>query len=242
MRTSRVYIASKLNVGDTVLLDAETAHYLANVLRLKKGDKVILFNGEAGDVQGTIESITKKELRVRLDTLVAEPRASSIHIHLGLVMSKGDRMDYGIQKSVELGVSEISPLFSDFCEVRFKEPTRRDNKLRHWRRVATAACEQCGAHSPPLIHEPTQLESFIETNSNACRLLFDARADMSLSAIAEAEDFQLLVGPEGGFSEKELALAKSQGYKSVHLGSRILRTETAPVAALAILQSKFGEW
>ncbi len=242
MRTSRVYIESKLNVGDSITLDADTTHYLAKVLRLKENDKVILFNSEAGDVLGTITSVSKKELSVYLDSIVAAPLTDNLHIHLGLVMSKGDRMDYGIQKSVELGVGEITPLFSEFCEVRFKESSRQDNKLRHWRRVTIAACEQCGAHSPPEIHQPTQLEKFLKKNSSATRLILDTNSSLPLSAIDKSQEFEIVVGPEGGFSEKELDLAQSKGYRSVKLGRRILRTETAPVAALAILQSKFGEW
>ena len=128
MRTSRVYYKDSLTVGSSIILNTDSAHYLGNVLRLKEGNEVILFNEDAGDVIGTITSITKQELSIKLNEKITTPLVSDLYIHLGLVISKGDRMDYGIQKSTELGVNEITPLFSEFCEVKFTESRRQQKK------------------------------------------------------------------------------------------------------------------
>lgn len=242
MRTSRVYYKDSLTVGSSIILNTDSAHYLGNVLRLKEGNEVILFNEDAGDVIGTITSITKQELSIKLNEKITTPLVSDLYIHLGLVISKGDRMDYGIQKSTELGVNEITPLFSEFCEVKFTESRRQQKKIGHWQRIAISACEQSGAHIPLQINNPTKIVSFVQRKVSSTRLILDVQASKNITEIGQADAFEILIGPEGGFSNQELKIAKNHGYQPVNLGPRILRTETAPVAATAILQSKFGNW
>ena len=241
MRVSRIYFDKKLVSGASIQLDSEVAHYLINVLRLKPDSEINLFNGDAGEFRGVIASGSKKEVVVHINEQLSQPSRSALHLHLALGLSKGDRMDYAIQKSVELGVAEITPLYTEFNEVRFKDIARLQKKLVHWQKIAIAACEQCGSHGPPTINSPVALCEFIKKESTANRLVLDKSGDNSLSETKKSEAIDLVVGPEGGLSAFELKNLKSQGYKVINMGPRILRTETAPIAALAILQSVYGD-
>ena len=241
MRVSRIYFDKKLVSGASIQLDSEVAHYLINVLRLKPDSEINLFNGDAGEFRGVIASGSKKEVVVHINEQLSQPSRSPLHLHLALGLSKGDRMDYAIQKSVELGVAEITPLYTEFNEVRFKDIARLRKKLVHWQKIAIAACEQCGSHGPPTINSPVALCEFIKKESTANRLVLDKSGDNSLSETKKSEAIDLVVGPEGGLSAFELKNLKSQGYKVINMGPRILRTETAPIAALAILQSVYGD-
>ena len=241
MRVSRIYYDEKLVSGASIQLDGEIAHYLINVLRLKPDNEINLFNGDTGEFRGVIASGSKKEVIVNINEQLSKPSRSPLYLHLALSLSKGDRMDYTIQKSVELGVAEITPLYTEFNEVRFKDITRLQKKLVHWQKIAIAACEQCGSHGPPIINSPIALCEFLKKESTASRLVLDKSGDNSLSEIKKSEAIELVVGPEGGLSAFELKNLKSQGYKVINMGPRILRTETAPIAALAILQSVYGD-
>ena len=241
MRVSRIYFDKKLVSGASIQLDSEVAHYLINVLRLKPDSEINLFNGDAGEFRGVIASGSKKEVVVHINEQLSQPSRSPLHLHLALGLSKGDRMDYAIQKSVELGVAEITPLYTEFNEVRFKDIARLQKKLVHWQKIAIAACEQCGSHGPPTINSPVALCEFIKKESTANRLVLDKSGDNSLSETKKSEAIDLVVGPEGGLSAFELKNLKSQGYKVINMGPRILRTETAPIAALAILRSVCGD-
>ena len=241
MRVSRIYYDKKLVSGASIQLDSEVAHYLINVLRLKPDSEINLFNGDAGEFRGVIASGSKKEVVVHINEQLSQPSRSPLHLHLALGLSKGDRMDYAIQKSVELGVAEITPLYTEFNEVRFKDIARLRKKLVHWQKIAIAACEQCGSHGPPTINSPVALCEFLKKESTANRLVLDKSGDSSLSETKKSEAIDLVVGPEGGLSAFELKNLKSQGYKVINMGPRILRTETAPIAALAILQSVYGD-
>ena len=241
MRVPRIYCDDKLVSGASIQLDSETAHYLINVLRLKLDNEINLFNGDTGEFRGVITSGSKKEVVVKINEQLSKPSRSPLYLHLALGLSKGDRMDYAIQKSVELGVAEITPLYTEFNEVRFKDIARLQKKLIHWGKIAIAACEQCGSHGPPTINIPVALNEFLKKKSNASRLVLDKSGDNSLSEIAKSEAIDLVVGPEGGLSTFELKNLQSQGYKVINMGPRILRTETAPIAALAILQSGYGD-
>ena len=241
MRVSRIYYDEKLISGASIQLGGEIAHYLINVLRLKPDNEINLFNGDTGEFRGVIASGSKKEVIVNISEQLSMPSRSPLYLHLALGLSKGDRMDYAIQKSVELGVAEITPLYTEFNAVRFKDITRLQKKLVHWQKIAIAACEQCGSHRPPTINSPVALCEFLKKESTASRLVLDKSGDNSLSEIKKSEAIDLVVGPEGGLSAFELKNLKSQGYKVINMGPRILRTETAPIAALAILQSGYGD-
>jgi 16S rRNA (uracil1498-N3)-methyltransferase len=236
MRLTRIYFSEPLTAGSNVMLPKETSHYLANVLRLKAGDTILLFNESNGEFLATINEVRKGGV----STIVAEqrraPAGSEVSIELGLGLSKGDRMDYGIQKSVEMGVTAITPVNCEFGEVRFKQAARVENKLRHWRRVAVSATEQSGRLDVAPIEAPQNISDWLGSVKASTRLCLDPAAEVRLGDQPLSGSVAVLIGPEGGFSEAELALAESSGFTRVTLGPRILRTETAPVAALAVIQ------
>ena len=238
MRLSRVYQPQKLIDGATVSLDRESAHYLGRVLRLKPGDAVNLFNNDDGEFSAEIIEIGKNQTLVRITGPVENLANPRLTIHLGLGLSRGERMDYAVQKSTELGVSAITPLVTDYCEVKLN-PERLKNRQAHWQKVAISACEQCGRSQVPTIHFPQSLADWLPEHPGG--LLLDANADSRLADRPAQDNITLLIGPEGGFSEADLALAKQHDYRAVRLGPRILRTETAPVAALTLLQFLYGD-
>lgn len=237
----RFHVPVPLVAGTELTLPEDVAHHLVRVLRSEPGTRFALFNGEGGAWEAELVEAGKKSAVARLLAHSPVDRQSPLHTHLGQVMSKGDRMDYAIQKATELGVSEITPLTSERCELRLRGEERADKKLEHWRRVAMAACEQCGRNRLPLIHEPLSLAEWQA----------QVRADLKLvlaPAVAGAlpgdkvGSVALLVGPEGGLSDAEIRASEAAGFRPWQLGPRVLRTETAPVAALAVLQARFGDF
>lgn len=241
MRVSRIYCKANLSVGASIQLESESIHYLVNVLRLKPDTEINLFNGDSGEFRGTIVSASKKEVVVMLDEQISKPLRSTLSIHLALGLSKGDRFDYAVQKSVELGVAAITPLYTEYSEVNFKDSNRLEKKLLHWQKIAISACEQCGSHRPAILHRPITLNEFAQQKAETCRLVLDKSGDGRLTQLPKAVAIELLVGPEGGLSPDELQLLQANDFQAIAMGPRILRTETAPVAALAILQSVYGD-
>jgi 16S rRNA (uracil1498-N3)-methyltransferase len=167
-------------------------------------------------------------------------QAAKLRLHLALGLSRGDRMDYAIQKATELGVTEITPLFTEHGEVRLK-PDRLENKLRHFEKIAINAAEQCGRLDVPAVNTPLALEAFLAQDKKATRLLLEPGGEQSLTAARALTDIELIIGPEGGFSEREVGQARTSNCEIMRLGPRIFRTETAPVAALAVLQFLYGD-
>ncbi|MDA0806026.1 MAG: 16S rRNA (uracil(1498)-N(3))-methyltransferase [Proteobacteria bacterium] len=241
MRVSRLHIAHTLVAGAELSLPAESAHYLGTVLRARQGDQVRVFNAVDGEFDAVVSRSKKGNVDLTLGACVrTSEHTSSLHLHLALGLSRGDRMDYAIQKATELGVTEITPLFTEHGEVRLK-PDRLENKLRHFEKIAINAAEQCGRLDVPVINTPLSLEAFLAQETNAKRLLLEPGGEQRLTASQALTDIQLLIGPEGGFSEQEVAQARASNCEIMRLGPRVLRTETAPVAALAILQFLFGD-
>ena len=238
MRTSRLYFEGVLAQNATVTLNRESSHYLSNVLRMKIGSVVKLFNSDDGEFLGTIVTARKYSLAVTLTSKVSAAVEEPLKIHLAASISKGDRMDYLIQKSVELGVSQITPIFSEFTEVKIKNSVRLERKCSHWRRIARSSCEQCGRFFIPLVNPPVKFNEFV-TNEEGL-ILLDPSGKKNLKSIKNNGEVCVVTGPEGGFSPNEIEMARKRGHV-VKLGPRILRAETAPVVALAILQSKFGD-
>ena len=243
MRLSRVYVDTPLELNTRVTLPKETAHYLGNVLRLRVDDELLLFNSQHGEFLARICAATKKSVEVELievrRKLDADDKQGRLGLHLILGLSRGDRMDFAVQKSTELGVSQISPVYTEYGEVRLK-PERLEKKLLHWRRIAISACEQSGRLDVPSIHSPMPLADLPQGDSANRWMLEPSGSDSIPEAITDRH-IDLLIGPEGGFSATEIDWARDNGFKIVSLGTRILRTETAPIAALAILQHKFGD-
>ena len=241
MRVSRVFVDHGLATGEPLTLDRETSHYLATVLRLRHGDVVHVFNGRDGEFSAELTAVSKSGVALLPGEQLAAATPPVLDIHLALGLSRGERMDFAVQKATELGVSAITPLYTEFGEVRFKQAARLENKLRHWRRVAISACEQSGRLVLPDIQPPQALNEWLQQPRPGLRLLLDPGGETALGSHAAAEQVTLLIGPEGGFSPQELAKATDVGYERVRLGPRVLRTETAPVAALAILQFRYGD-
>ncbi|MDP2227028.1 MAG: 16S rRNA (uracil(1498)-N(3))-methyltransferase [Moraxellaceae bacterium] len=238
----RFYIPLPLSAGTDISLPDEASHHLLRVLRAQVGDSFVLFNGDGGEFDATLTEAGKKSARVHIGTFRPDDRESPLHTHLGQVMSRGERMDYAIQKATELGVSVITPLTSERCELKLRGEERADKKLEHWRRIAIAACEQCGRNRLPVIHAPQSLAEWLASSSASLRLVLAPTAGDALPASRDTTSAALLIGPEGGLSAAEIAGAQAAGFLCWQIGPRVFRTETAPVAALALLQARFGDF
>ena len=243
MRTTRIYCPETLATGQRLNLPKDQSLYLANVLRLKAGDEIALFNADCGEFHAAISDVTKNALAVTLGgqhRAAVSPEQRAFRLELGLGLSKGDRMDYGIQKSVELGVTLITPVNCEYADVRFKAASRIENKLRHWRRIAISASEQSGRIDVPNIAEPLNLPEWLERQSSEILLCLDSRGANRFGQTPLGSSIALLVGPEGGLSSAEFKLSVEFGFIPITLGPRVLRTETAPVVALAVIQHYLG--
>lgn len=234
----RFYIEADLTVGTTVELTETVFHHWVKVLRAQVGETATLFNGQGGEYHVELVEIAKKSAAVQVLQFNPSNRTPHFTALLGQVMSKGDRMDYAIQKAVELGVSEIQLLTSERCEMRLKYD-RDQKKLDHWQGIAIAACEQCGLNIVPKVLPPLSLEKWLESDLPTTKLVLAPNKD-EIDVLADADpQFALLIGPEGGLSEAEISAANEKGFVNWCIGERVLRTETAPVVALSILNYKF---
>ncbi|WJM97926.1 16S rRNA (uracil(1498)-N(3))-methyltransferase [Pseudomonas defluvii] len=239
MRLSRFFIDAPLSLGEHDLPEAQ-AHYIGRVLRMATGDAVQLFDGSGQEYLGELLEVGKKNVRVVLSETLPGQAESMLHVHLGQGLSRGERMDWAIQKATELGANEITPIVSERCEVRLKDE-RADKRLAHWRQVAISACEQCGRSRLPVIHAPMLLADWLKQRDEALKLVLHPVAEPMVSH-ARPEHLAFLIGPEGGLSEAEVEQAKSTGFHAARLGPRVLRTETAPVVALAVAQQLWGDF
>lgn len=220
-------------LGDVIDLPATIYHHWGKVLRAKVGDKAVLFDGQGGEYDVTLIDINKKHAQVRLDNHSPINRAPPCEITLGLVVSRGERMDYAIQKATELGVARIQLLSSERCQVHLKYD-RDVKKIQHWQGVAIAACEQCGLNLVPQIIAPLELKQWVSLCADELKLVLTL-GDGSPAFDALPKRIALLVGAEGGLSDDEIAFACTHGFVPWCLGERVLRTETAPVVALTAL-------
>ncbi|AVU78200.1 16S rRNA (uracil(1498)-N(3))-methyltransferase [Pseudomonas sp. Fig-3] len=239
MRLSRFFIDAPLSLGAHELPEAQ-AHYIGRVLRMAEGDAVQVFDGSGQEFRGTLAEVGKKRVLVQLNEQFAGQVESPLRIHLGQGLSRGERMDWAIQKATELGVNEITPIFSERCEVRLKDE-RADKRLLHWRQVAISACEQCGRSTVPVIHPPLLLADWLKQTDAELKLVLHPVAEPLVSH-ARPSSLAFLIGPEGGLSDAEVAQAGTAGYHAARLGPRVLRTETAPVVALAVAQQLWGDF
>lgn len=240
MRTIRIHTTQRLHSDAVVVLDAGPSHHLAKVLRLSVGDAVTLFDGHGGEYPGEITAIGKKQVSVLTGAHLPRDNESPLDIHLGVAISRGERMDWIVQKSTELGVSALTPLSTEHTGVRLAGE-RAHNKILHWQQVAISACEQCDRNRPPEIHPLQPLEQWLATTHAARKFVLHHRAG-AIDVTGEAPaSVALLIGPEGGLSAGEIAQAEAAGYSALRLGPRVLRTETAPLAAIALLQGWWGD-
>ena len=230
----RFYIETDLAVNTTVELTETVFHHWVKVLRAKLGETATLFNGQGGEYYVTLSEIDKKSAQVFVDGFSANNRTPAKSTLLGQVMSKGDRMDYAIQKAVELGVTAIQLLTSERCEMRLKYD-RDQKKIDHWQGIAVAACEQCGLNIVPKILAPLSLQDWLKTDLPTTKLVLAPEKEQNNVLENTSTDFALLIGPEGGLSEAEIEQANQVGFKNWCIGDRILRTEAAPIVALTLI-------
>lgn len=241
MRISRIYLPIPLASNTEVELDDRARQYVLQVLRLKAGATLTIFNGNGLEYSAELNRAEKRRASMLLGDSHRPLRESPLAIHLGLGISKGERMDYAIQKAVELGVNEITPLFSQHCVIKLDEK-RIENRLRHWQGVIVSATEQCGRNQLSQLHTPIDFSRWIELENTSINLILAPQAEHSLAQIqAEPQQLRLAIGPEGGFSSEEIKLAMNIEFKAISLGPRILRTETAVVAGLTALQTLWGD-
>lgn len=242
MRIPRIHQPVSLTPGAIVELSDGAANHVARVLRLPVGAPLTLFNGTGGEYSATVHEISKRSVSVRISAFVARAMESPLAITLAQGIAKGERMDYAIQKATELGVVRLVPVITARCNVRLSDE-RWEKKLQHWRAVAISACEQCGRNRLPVIEPPLPLTDWLAQDPSELRLTLDPQATGGIATITTApRQVSLLVGPEGGLNEDELKAAQRSGYRGIQLGPRVLRTETAGVAALAVLQARWGDF
>lgn len=243
MRLIRIHVEAPLATGARVELRGKAALHVTRVLRLGAGDRLTLFNGDGADYPSEIKELQGSSLTLSVHSAVPARAESPLAITLVQGIARGERMDLVVQKATELGVTAIVPVATARSVVRLDADTRA-KKLAHWRGVAIAACEQCGRATVPAIAEPADFESWLAQPSRAgtLRVLLSPQAESSLvAAAAGATRIEMLVGPEGGLEDSERDLALTVGYRACRLGPRVLRSETAAVAALAVLQSAVGD-
>lgn len=241
MRISRLYVNAPLSEGENLRLDEESAHYLRTVLRLKKGFQLTVFNGDGPEYAAQVEVVSREGVWLVIGARCLRDTESPLFTHLGLGISRGERMDFALQKAVELGASRITPLLTEHCVVRLDED-KKGHRLHHWQRIIRSACEQSGRNRLPALDEPLALEDWLEQPSGL-RLFLDPQGTTSLDCLTAPEGrVTLLSGPEGGFAERERDRARHAGFIPIRLGPRILRTETAVLAALAAVQTLWGDW
>ena len=238
MRLSRFFIDAPLALGQHQLPEAQ-AHYIGRVLRHALGDAVQLFDGSGQEFLGELIEVGKKTVQVELRESFTGLAESPLRIHLGQGLSRGERMDWAIQKASELGANEISPILSERCEVRLKDE-RADKRMAHWRQIAISACEQCGRSVIPLIHPPISLADWLLQVEAELKLVLHPVAEPWASH-ASPGSLAMLIGPEGGLTDAEVEQAKGAGFHAARLGPRVLRTETAPVVALSVAQQLWGD-
>lgn len=241
MAFPRIYTAQPLAVGRTIDLEDQASQHLLKVLRMGIGEKVRLFNGDGHPYLAELSAATKKIATLTLIEQGESEPPLALPIHLGQVVSKGDRMDFTIQKATELGVDCITPLWSDRCEVRLKGE-RLEKKVQHWQKIAISACEQSGRNRIPVIEAPQTLEQWVQSVQAPLKMVLHPHNQQPLSDVAKPERVAMLVGPEGGLTDREVALAQQQAFNGLLLGPRILRTETAALAAMSVFQHLWGDF
>jgi 16S rRNA (uracil1498-N3)-methyltransferase len=231
-----------LAAGQLIELDAQAAVHLSKALRLKAGDALVLFNGEGGEFAASIEALERRAVRVRVGEFVAREVESPLELVLAQGISRGERMDYTVQKAVELGVSRIIPVDTERTGVNLKGD-RQIKRREHWQAVVNSACEQSGRNRVPMVEEVVSLTHWLGRAPEGLKLVLHHRAEQGLLGMVPPQGpVILLIGPEGGLSDHEIELAQGVGFHPLCLGPRVMRTETASVAALSVLQWLWGDF
>lgn len=242
MRVTRIHLDAPLSVGRAITLPEGPAAHLSRVLRLQPGDACVLFNGDGSDYAARITGVGKRSIEAEVLRAHAVDNESPLRMTLIQGIARGEKMDWILQKATELGIAAIVPVASERSEVKL-DAERAAKRLAHWRSVVVAACEQSGRARVPDVAVAQPLQAALSGLSAATRLLLDPEATQSIAGLQQALDdgCVLAVGPEGGWSPRDREILREAGFSGVRLGPRILRTETAGIAAIAALQSRFGD-
>ena len=241
MRTIRIYQPGPYQLGQTMTLNEAAAQHVGVVLRLTVGAKLTLFCGDNHEYQASITSAHKKTIQVHIEAVTLVNRESPRGIHLAQSIAKGDKMEWIIQKAVELGVASITPLITERSVLRL-DAARLEKKQNQWQAISISACEQSGRNCIPVIQPACSFEHFLQNSSASLKWMLSPQAQQSWPSRPEpSAELALLIGPEGGFSPQELSYAAQYQVQSIRLGPRILRTETAAITAMGILQMLYGD-
>jgi 16S rRNA (uracil1498-N3)-methyltransferase len=242
MRLTRVHVVGPLTSGRNHTIEGEAANHIARVLRLAPGDPLTVFDGRGGEHAARIEAIRKGAVVIEVQERSAAIRESTLELTLAQGVSRGERMDWVVQKATELGVTRIVPVLTERTVVKL-DARQAERKVAHWRGIAVAACEQSGRDRIPQVVPPVAFDELLHgIDSRAARLLLSPTGTQRLGDLHTPQGgIVVLIGPEGGLTETELRAALAAGFLGVRLGPRVLRTETAAVAALTLLQHRFGD-
>jgi 16S rRNA (uracil1498-N3)-methyltransferase len=241
--TTRLFVSAELINGTEHLLEGDRARYLGRVLRLRVGDEIVVFNGEGPEWAAKVMAMTKSTASLRIGERQERDTESPLKIHLVQGISRGERMDFVVQKATELGVKRITPVLTEYSMVKL-DAKRGTKRREHWEGIATSACEQSGRTRLPLVDAPVTLKDWFGNKSAGADLdlILAPGATTPLASVAPpATKACILIGPEGGFSPTEYEDARVMGFTAVSLGPRILRTETAAAASLAVMQAAWGD-
>ncbi|HSG02822.1 MAG TPA: 16S rRNA (uracil(1498)-N(3))-methyltransferase [Marinobacterium sp.] len=242
MRIPRAYVEAKLNVGAQFALPDEVHNHLIKVLRMKTDQPLVLFNGDGNDYMARLTEVEKRHSAAMIESAQERTNESPLRIEIGQGLSRGERMDFAIQKATELGVSQITPLFTERSEVRLNAE-RQAKRTKHWQQVSISACEQSYRATLPSIAEPILLSDWLRSCHAELKLVLSPHTEpLVLGELSRPNSVALLIGPEGGLEEAEVTLAIEHGFHPWLLGPRVLRTETAPVAAAAVLHYLWGDF
>jgi 16S rRNA (uracil1498-N3)-methyltransferase len=241
MRIPRIFHPQPITDNSEIALSEDAANHTGRVLRMQPGQSIQLFDGSNQLFDATITQVDKKSVKVSVTAGVVADNESPLNLHLGQVISRGEKMEFTIQKSIELGVNTITPLFSERCGVKL-DGERLEKKLQQWQKIAIAACEQCGRNRIPEIRPAMQLEAWCAEQDDSLKLNLHPRASHSINTLPlPVTHVRLLIGPEGGLSAEEIAMTSGYGFTDILLGPRVLRTETTALTAITALQVRFGD-
>lgn len=236
---TRLHVTGIPPVGEVMdLTDAVVRHLQAR--RLRSGDGLVLFDGRGGEYTARLETLSKRHARVLIEDFIPREAEAPVAVTILQGISKGERMDYAVQKATELGVARVVPVVTERCVVRL-DAERWARKQRHWQAVAVAACEQCGRNRIPPVDPPCSLDQALQKVAGQHGVIFDTEGDRSARDLVPGAELATLIGPEGGLAPGEIETVSAMGWQRLRLGPRILRSDTAPVAALAVIQTVIGD-
>ncbi|CAM3163301.1 16S rRNA methyltransferase [Legionella steigerwaltii] len=241
MRAVRIYQSGNYHTGQLLELSPEASQHVGVVLRMQVGEKLTLFSGDDREFDATIDTVKKKQVSVVIGSITKVSRESPLTIHLAQAVSKGERMEFVMQKAVELGVASITPIITERCVVKL-DKERMTKKLHQWQAIVIAACEQSGRNQIPPVNPPVAFEDYIRESQAGLKLILHPGESKSWrDYVIGSSAIALLIGPEGGLSDPEVRLACQHGFQPLSMGPRILRTETAAITALSVLQAVGGD-